>query len=303
MDAIDRALEAIQNTHDGIKYKLNEPFRNHTTFGIGGPVRVMFFPKTTTEITELCETLSKIGIAPLITGNGSNILASDEVHELVVINTTDSNKIEKSDETEITVDAGAFLWKVAMFARDNGLAGLEFAHGIPGTLGGAVVMNAGAYGSEMKDVVIETTAYSTKSGIYTLTNNQHEFAYRYSKFSGNDDIVLSSVLRLKKGNSAAINSRMQELVALRISKQPLDLPSSGSTFKRPCGAYAAELIEKSGLKGFTVGGAKVSEKHAGFIVNYNNATFDDVIAVIEHVQETVFREFNTELELEVKIVK
>jgi len=303
MDAIAQVLEEIFNKHADIAYKLDEPLKNHTSFKIGGAVRAMFFPNSNTAVTQLIDILSRNDISPLVMGNGSNMLASDLKHDLIVINTTKLAEFCKTNDAEITAGTGTLLSKIAMFARDEGLSGFEFAHGIPGTLGGAVVMNAGAYGGEMKDVVGMTTAYNAKFGIYTLTTNEHEFAYRKSKFSGSDDVVLSSVIHLQKGDKEAISRKMDELSAQRTEKQPLNLPSSGSTFKRPKGAYAAALIEQSGLKGFAIGGAKVSEKHAGFIVNYNNASFDDVISVIEHVREVVFKQFGVELELEVEIIK
>ena len=304
MDAITRVLEEIQSEHiDDIKCKYNEPLRNYTTFKIGGEVRAMFFPQTVTAVIKLCECLYRYNVTPLVIGNGSNILASDSKHEIIAINTKDLNKISKTGELEIAAEAGALLSKIAMFARDNELSGTEFAHGIPGTLGGAVVMNAGAYGGEMKDVVIKTIAYSAENGTYTLRTDEHAFNYRRSYFYDNNDIILSSVLELQKGNKDDIIKTMKELGDARNEKQPLELPSAGSTFKRPKGDYAAALIDRAGLKGFAVGGAKVSEKHAGFIVNYNNATFDEVIAVVEHVQETVYKKSGIRLELEVKIVK
>jgi len=303
MDAITRVLEEMQSEHIDLICKYNEPLKNHTTFKIGGEVRVMFFPQTATAVTQLCECLYRHNVTPLVVGNGSNMLASDSKHEIVVINTKDLNKISKTGEFEITAEAGALLSKIAMFARDNELSGIEFAHGIPGTLGGAVVMNAGAYGGEMKDVVIKTVAYSAENGMYTLSADEHAFNYRHSYFYDNNDIILSSVLELQKSNKDDIIKRMQKLGDARNEKQPLDLPSAGSTFKRPKEDYAAALIDRAGLKGFAIGGAKVSEKHAGFIVNYNNATFDEVIAVVEYVQEIVYKKNGIILELEVKVVK
>jgi len=190
-----------------------------------------------------------------------------------------------------------------MFAYEHGLTGFEFAHGIPGTVGGAIVMNAGAYGGEMKDVVVSTTAYNKDLGIHTLTAAENDFSYRHSRFSDSSDIVLSAVIRLQKGDKDAIMHKMLELSARRRESQPLELPSGGSTFKRPKEGYAAQLIEQAGLKGFSIGGAEVSQKHSGFIVNNGNATFSDVMAVIEHVQKEVFNKFFVELEPEIKIVR
>jgi UDP-N-acetylmuramate dehydrogenase len=302
MDAISRAIDAIIKMQPDIAFKLNEPLKYHASFKIGGLVRAMFFPDSIACLTEIYGVLGEHGIAPLIMGNGSNILASDETHELAVINTTLLNRIELVNETEILAEAGALLSKLAAFACKHSLSGLEFAHGIPGTLGGAVAMNAGAYGGEMKDVIINTNAYNTKSGKYSLAAPEHDFSYRHSRFTDSGDIVLSSVMRLTKGDSDSVKRKMDELLARRRESQPLDLPSGGSTFKRPSEGYAAAFIEQAGLKGFTIGGAQVSKKHAGFIVNRGDATFTDVMAVIGHVRKTVFMQFGIMLELELKIV-
>jgi len=283
---------------------MRKSLKNYTTFKIGGPVKLMYFPVSQTELTVVCKTLDGQGITPLILGNGSNILASDGELDIVVINTTKLTGISLNEErNEIMVEAGVLLSKLAVFAFENGLTGLEFAHGIPGTVGGAVVMNAGAYGGEMKDIVISTTAYNKDLGIHALTAAENEFAYRHSRFSDSSDIVLSAVIRLQKGDKNAIKQKMDELSLKRRESQPLDLPSGGSTFKRPKEGYAAALIEQAGLKGFSIGGASVSQKHSGFIVNNGNATFSDVMAVIEHVQKEVLNKFFIELEPEIKIVR
>ena len=302
MDAKSRAIEAVVKKIPMMKYKLDQPLKNYTSFKIGGPVRVMFFPESTTCLTDICSTLDEFEITPLIIGNGSNMLASDEKLDLIVINTSKLSSIELTDTNEITAEAGVLLSKLAVFSYENGLSGLEFAHGIPGTLGGAVVMNAGAYDGEMKTVVHSTTAFNTKRGVYILSAAEQEYSYRSSIFSNTDDIVLSSVIKLQKGEKESIKQKMDEYSARRSESQPLDMPSGGSTFKRPKEGYAAALIEQAGLKGYTVGGAQVSEKHAGFVVNRGNATFADTIAVIEHVRETIFEQFGALLELEVKII-
>jgi len=283
---------------------MRKSLKDYTTFRIGGTVGQMYFPESQAELTEVCKTLEGLKITPFILGNGSNILASDEDLDIVVINTTKLTGISLNEErNEISVEAGVLLSKLAVFAYENGLTGLEFAHGIPGTVGGAVVMNAGAYGGEMKDVVVSTTAYNKDLGIHTLTAAENEFGYRHSRFSGTSDIVLSADIRLRKGDKTDIKQKMDELALRRRESQPLDLPSGGSTFKRPKEGYAAALIEQAGLKGFSIGGAGVSEKHSGFIVNNGNATFSDVMAVIEHVQKEVFNKFGVELEPEIKIVR
>ena len=308
---ITKAIEVVKRKLPEVAYKLNEPMRNHTSFKIGGAVRVMYFPESASQLTELCDILSENGVTPLILGNGSNILASDDELDLVAINTSGLSGIElvNTDDTdsqgygEIAVEAGVLLSKLAVFACECGLTGLEFAHGIPGTVGGAVMMNAGAYDGEMKDVVSSTTAYSMKHGKYSLTAADHEFSYRHSCFSDTNDTVISTKIRLPKGDKKSIQAKMDELGARRREKQPLDLPSGGSTFKRPKDGYAAALIEQAGLKGYTIGGAQVSEKHAGFVVNRGDATFADVMAVIEHVQGVVLERFGVQLEPEIKIVE
>jgi len=311
MDVISRIAEIVKREHPNVIYTLDEPLRNYTTFRIGGPVSMMLFPDSVTGLTEVCSLLSENAITPIIIGNGSNILASDDKLDLVVVNTSRLNRIGLTLDNDLleqgycdlTVEAGAWLSKMTEFAQNVELSGLEFAHGIPGSLGGAVVMNAGAYDGEMKDIVFETTAFSLKNGKYTVVGDEHEFSYRQSRFSKTGDVVLSSTLRLKKGDKKSIRQKMDELINRRWKNQPLDVPNGGSTFKRPKEGYAAALIEQAGLKGYTVGGAQVSEKHTGFIINRKKATFSDVFAVIEHVQEVVLKQFGIELELEVKVLR
>jgi len=307
---ITNVIVTIKQKIPGVMYSLDEEMRNHTSFKIGGAVRIMFFPESTDHLSEIFSLLAENEVTPLIIGNGSNLLVSDESHDLVVINTLRLNNISLFDDKnndsqeycDIVTEAGALLSSVANFAYNNGLTGLEFAHGIPGTVGGAVVMNAGAYGSEMKDIIYSTTAYN-KAGEFVLTAADNEFSYRRSRFTDTNDIVLSSVLRLYSGDKENIKKKMDDLYTRRRESQPLDLPSGGSTFKRPKEGYAAALIEQAGLKGFTIGGAQVSEKHSGFIINKGNATFNDVIAVMEHVQETVYKKLGVQLEPEIKIIR
>jgi len=306
---IPSAIEFISQELPNLGFKMDEPMKNHTTFKIGGPVSVMYFPECVSCLTRLCDILSERKISPIIIGNGSDILVSDDALNVVVISTLKLNSISiiDSDETldyqDIVVEAGALLSSVAVFAYENGLTGFEFAHGIPGSLGGAVLMNAGAYGGEMKDVVLSTSAHSPNAGIHTLLGVENEFTYRHSRFSETGDTVLSAVIRLRKGDKECIKQKMDDLSIRRRTSQPLEFPSGGSTFKRPKKGYAAALIEEAGLKGYTVGGAKVSEKHSGFIINNGNATFSDCMSVIEHVRETVFEKFGVELELEVKVIE
>ncbi|MCL2078247.1 MAG: UDP-N-acetylmuramate dehydrogenase [Oscillospiraceae bacterium] len=307
MDMIARFLKNDCGILPGLEARFDEPMKNHTTFSIGGPVRAMYFPDSTDTAQRLCQILSDYEITPLIMGNGSNILASDDCLDIVVINTRNLRSIKPGEPNDgetsfITAESGVLLSELAVYARERGLTGLEFAHGIPGTLGGAVVMNAGAYCGEMKDVVRKTFAYGHGQGIYSIAGNKHEFAYRGSIFTHKQDIVLSSVIELKNGDKTAIATKMEELAAHRGASQPLDKFSAGSIFKRPANGYAAELIERAGLKGYSIRGAQVSPKHAGFIVNNGNASFDDVMALIAHIQEAVSRELKIQLELEVKII-
>ena len=298
----DRIIEAIKKEWLTVAVKRDEPLRNHTTFKVGGAVRLMCFPENVKCAARLFELLCENGEVPYILGNGSNILADDKDHDIAVINTSKLRNIALTD-TVITADSGVLLSEIAFFAYKHGLTGLEFAHGIPGSLGGAIVMNAGAYDGEMKDVVRATNIYNTTAGVTTIRDEEHAFSYRNSIFTNNNDIILSSELRLKKGDADVIKQKMDEFANRRATSQPLDKPSAGSIFKRPKDNYAAVLIEQAGLKGFATGGAQVSEKHAGFVINTGNATFCDIMAVIEYVQETVEKQCGVKLEMEVSIWK
>ncbi len=302
MDIFSNAEKLIIDKFPNTVILKNEPLKKHTSFKIGGCVPMLIIPESTAAIAEIYSFFNTNGIPPLIIGNGTNILAKDTELPFPVIKTHGkSDSIRLISDTEIEANCGVTLAQLAVFAMNNGLTGLEFAHGIPGSLGGAVYMNAGAYGGEMADVVTKTTAFGN-SGIYEVFGNEHAFSYRHSVFSDRDDIILSSVIKLQKGDHSEISAKMDELAAKRKSSQPLNLPSAGSTFKRPANGYAAAMIDECGLKGYTVGGAQVSEKHAGFVVNCSDATFDDVMAVISHVRNTVFQKFDTLLETEVKII-
>lgn len=240
---------------------------------------------------------------PLLIGNGTNLLVSDEGLDTVVIDTSaELSRLDLTGDGEITADAGVSLATLAVFAWKNGLKGLAFAHGIPGTLGGGIVMNAGAYGGELKDVVTEVTALYP-DGVKVLTPAQLDFSYRHSVFSAGEGIVLGAKLKLETGDKDAIKAEMDELMARRKASQPLELPSAGSTFKRPAGYFAGTLIEGCGLKGCRVGGAEVSPKHAGFVVNVGGATCADVLALIEKVRKTVYDAHGVMLEPEVKIIR
>ena len=286
-----------------LEWVCDEPMAKHTSFRIGGPARRMAFPKTREQLVVLAGLLQEAGIEPLLLGNGTNLLVADEGLDTVVINTSAQlSRVEQTGECELTADAGVSLCQLALFAWKQGLAGLAFAHGIPGTLGGGVVMNAGAYGGELKEVIADVTALYP-DGVRTLTADEMGFSYRHSVFSSGEGIVLGAKLKLEPGDPNAIKAKMDELMARRKESQPLEFPSAGSTFKRPPGHYAGPLIESCGLKGARIGGAEVSCKHAGFVVNAGGATCADVLALMEKVQKTVFDTYGVLLEPEVKIVR
>ena len=235
-------------------------------------------------------------------GNGSNILVSDKGVRGLVIMTDRLRRVSVSGTNTIEAWAGAPIAKAANLARNYSLAGLEFAYGIPGTVGGAVYMNAGAYNRNMDNVVTETEYVDNEGRLKTMKGDEHQFGYRKSVFRDTDFVIVKTVLTLTEGNSAEITAKMNEYTRLRAEKQPLDMPSAGSVFKRPPGFFAGRLVEDSGLKGYQIGGARVSDKHAGFIVNTGNATCGDVIRLIETIRETVLRKFGVELESEIRVI-
>ena len=276
--------------------------QKHTSFRIGGPARRMAFPGTKEQLTGAAALAKECGARTLILGKGTNLLVADEGLDALVIKTERMNGIRLVDETTVEADAGVSLARLAVFAQQHGLAGLEFAHGIPGSLGGAVYMNAGAYGGEMKNVITHITAF-WDGEIREMSVEEAQLSYRHSVFSDSDGVVLGATVRLTKDDPAAIRERMDELMVRRKTSQPLEYPSAGSTFKRPVGNFAGTLIEKTGLKGLTVGGAQVSQKHAGFLINIGDATCADVLSLIEEVQRRVFEASGVRLEPEVKIIR
>lgn len=281
---------------------LNEPMKNHISFKVGGPADFLLKPKTEDEIKKLIEFLKNENIPYIVIGNGSNLLVKDGGIRGVVIKIADNfNKFEIED-TKVIAQSGALLSFMGKAILNKSLTGFEFAAGIPGTLGGAIAMNAGAYGGEMKDIVKSVRLIDSKGNIIELSNKEMEFEYRRSLISKSDYIVLSAIMELKEGNFDEIKGYMKELTKSRVTKQPLNLPSAGSTFKRPEGHFAAKLIEDSGLKGLTLGGARVSEKHSGFVVNIGDAKAKDIIELINVVKSTVYSKFGVMLEEEVKIL-
>lgn len=282
--------------------KLDEPMAGHTSFNIGGPADIFTAPDSIGSMTALLDFCKINGIPCFVFGRGTNILVRDKGIRGVVINTSGQLKHFSAEDDKIEAEAGAFLSAVANAALENGLAGFEFASGIPGTIGGATVMNAGAYGGQMADVVFETTAFDEERGLIKLTNTEHEFGYRESIFQKRNLVILKTVIKLEKGNKEEIKARMDDYNSRRKSMQPLNYPSAGSTFRRTPGYYTGKLIEEAGLKGFRIGGAQVSEKHAGFIVNLGEATAADVLELIELVREKIFERTGVTLIPEIKAV-
>lgn len=282
---------------------LNEPMKNYTTFRIGGPVDILIKPDSITNLALAIKLCNEHKIPYYILGNGSNLLVADEGFRGVVIQIYTNLQEIKVEGNKVTAQAGALLSKVATKALEHSLTGFEFAHGIPGTLGGAVVMNAGAYGGEMKQVLISCDVLDKEGNMITLSNEALELGYRTSIIQKKGYIVLAATIALNEGDKEAISAHMKELMDRRKEKQPLDKPSAGSTFKRPEGHFAGKLIMDSGLKGYQIGGAMVSEKHSGFVINCGGATFKDVVALINHVQEVVKEKYQVVLEPEVKVLK
>ena len=287
-----------------IPLKQGEPMCRHTSFQIGGPVAVMVFPENVEQMQEIFKIAAQFHISPMILGAGSNILAPDQGLDTVVIETrTNMNQAQRLEDGTITAQCGMTMARLATIAMEHGYTGLEFAHGIPGTVGGGVYMNAGAYGGEMQQVVTNVTAMDRKGHVLELPAEELRLSYRHSRFMEEDLVILSATVRLQKGEREEIRAKMAELMTRRRTSQPLEYPSAGSTFKRPVGGYAAALIEASGLKGFRVGAAQVSEKHAGYVVNRGRATSHDVLELMKQVQEKVQADSGICLEPEVRILE
>ena len=280
----------------------NEPMKRHTTFRIGGPADYYLCPHSAKEIQKVVEICREEKLPYFILGNGSNLLVSDQGYRGVVIQLWKNVSDIRVEGCLIHAKAGASLAKIAAEALEEGLTGMEFAAGIPGTLGGAVVMNAGAYGGEMKDILKEVLVMDQQGRIFTLEKKDLKLGYRTSAVKEKGYIVLAAVLELRPGDREEIRKLMDDLKQKRVEKQPLDLPSAGSTFKRPEGYFAGKLIMDAGLRGFSVGGAQVSEKHCGFVVNTGGASASDVLTLIREVQKRVREKFGVELETEVKFL-
>lgn len=285
-----------------IMLSFQEPLAKHTSFRIGGPAEVMAFPRSAEELAKILQVSDQLDTVPVILGAGTNVLAPDAgLPGLVVCLKGCLDGMEQLDDTTIYVRAGVTMTRAAVFAADLGLSGLEFAHGIPGTVGGGVYMNAGAYGGEVCQVCEYVDVMDMQGQICRLTNGQMQFSYRHSVLEEQPGIVIGAAFRLEKKPQAEIRERMRELQGKRSASQPLDKPSAGSAFKRPVGGYAAALIDQAGLKGFAVGGAAISEKHAGFAVNLGGATAEDVKELLRQVSDRVYAHSGIRLEPEVRI--
>lgn len=293
---------SLTNDNKNLNISLDEPMSKHTSFKIGGPADI-FIKVTTIQDIQYILNFVNINNVPLtVIGNGSNLLVKDGgIRGIVVQNAIDTIEIDK-ENLVVDVGNGVKLGMLAGMLQKQGLSGFEFASGIPGTIGGAIRMNAGAYGGEFKDIVEEVTFITRQGQIKTLKNKDLDFSYRHSEFSDNNNIILSAKLNLQKDDPDDIKKKIQENLQSRIDKQPIDFPSAGSTFKRGENFISAKLIDDAGLKGYKIGGAQVSEKHAGFIVNTGNATAQDVIELIEYVKKVVFEKFRIKLETEIEII-
>lgn len=293
-------LEKLREAAGDTQVLAQEPMKKHTTFRIGGAADYFVMPQTKEALAAVVELCKKEVVPWHIIGNGSNLLVGDKGVRGVVIQLFKNFSDVRVEKNVVTAQAGALNSLVAKQALNHGLTGFEFAAGIPGTIGGAVVMNAGAYGGEMKDVLLEVTALTADGEFITLPGEAMKLGYRTSIVAEKNYVVAEVKLMLQPGDPKEISARMEDLKVRRVTKQPLEFPSAGSTFKRPEGYFAGKLIMDAGLRGFTVGGAQVSEKHCGFVINANEATAADVVSLMEQVSQNVYEKFGVRLEPEVK---
>ncbi len=299
----DQLERALRQELPGLKLTTDEPMSRHTSFKIGGPADLFACPDAPEQLRSLLRCLARMGETPFLLGNGTNLLVSDRGIRGVVVSTSGIRGLSQAGENGITAACGETLARTALYAKDLGLTGLEFAHGIPGSVGGALCMNAGAYGGEMKQVVRETRALRGDGTEVIFRGEEHAFGYRDSVFHQDGTLIaLETTLTLAPGDPEEIEQTMRRLMERRRTSQPLEMPSAGSVFKRPEGYFAGTLIDQAGLKGKSVGDAQVSEKHAGFIVNRGKATCAQVLTLIAAVQNTVMQRFGVVLEPEIRPV-
>ena len=308
MDRFEWLQQELTRRCPGLEVRANEPMSRHTSFRIGGPARLMALPKSAAQAKAAVLAAREANILPFFLGNGSNLLVPDEGVERFLIQPAGRYAADPlnrvwEENGQLCAGGGVSLAVLANAAQGRALTGLEFASGIPGSVGGAVVMNAGAYGGEMAQVLVSVTALDLDGSIQTIPAESCGLGYRRSVFSDGQRLVLEARFQLSSGDPSAIRARMDELAARRKEKQPLEYPSAGSMFKRPEGYFAAALIDQCGLKGFAVGGAQVSEKHAGFVVNRGGATCADVLELVRQVQARVQEQTGVALEMEVKVLR
>ena len=305
-DMTAKAIEKIRGTVPEERVLRDEPMRRHTSFRIGGPAKALILVNDEAELAAVLGVVTETGAEHMMIGNGSNLLVSDEGYPGIMIKLAGDFEIivrDASDPRKVRVGAAVLLSRTSAFLTENGLSGFEFASGIPGSMGGAVFMNAGAYGGEIKDVVRSVRVMDPDgTNAREISGEDMDFSYRHSKAQDESMLILSAEMELTEDDPAAIAERVADLAARRNAKQPVMYPSAGSTFKRPVGGYAAALIEQSGLKGYRVGGAEVSEKHSGFVINTGGATCEDVLAVMRHVREKVLEDSGIMLEPEVRLI-
>lgn len=299
---MNRICEYVKN--EGISYIENEPMALHTTFKIGGPAKLAVFPKNENEISDVIKKCKEENVRYMVVGNGSNLLVADEgIDAVVILLGKEFGEVKLIDDTTIFAEAGAPLMKVCRFALENGLSGLEFAYGIPGSCGGGAFMNAGAYGGELGDVMFRCDHIDKDGNKGSLEGDDLKLAYRHSAYYENGCVITGAYFKMQKADEEEIKAKMNDYMSRRRDKQPLEYPSAGSTFKRPEGNFAGALIEQCGLKGTSVGGAEISTKHAGFVINKGGATCKDVLDLCKKVADTVKAEKGIDLEMEVRVTE
>ncbi len=302
MRLLNKICEYVKNA--GILYAENEPMALHTTFKIGGPARLAVFPKSEDEISDVIKKCKEENVRYMVIGNGSNLLVADEgIDAVVIILGKDFGEVKLLDDETVFAEAGAPLMKVCRVALENGLSGLEFAYGIPGSCGGGAFMNAGAYGGELGDVMFRCDHIDENGNKGSLEGDELKLSYRHSAYYDNGCVVTGVYFKLRKADKEEIKAKMNDFMGRRRDKQPLEYPSAGSTFKRPEGNFAGALIQQCGLMGTSVGGAEVSTKHAGFVINKGGATCKDVLDLCKKVADTVKAEKGVDLEMEVRVTR